>query len=433
MLPFFFRSISCAATLTLVFLFCPIFLKPLFLCSLFLHTYFFAPSTKREGHRLGSTVASIFRSGNRDKPVSTDSIGSSTTKAVVMRPPTSNLNVTGSTNVLRHSSSSRPSLTVLMGSGGNDAFSIDGSGNGSCSSLASQPSMEVLSLLRDLNVIGEEFFSMVFQLRTRNDELEARVLYLETEKDKLQEVHTLAKQHGLFKSTCSRCGGDGGVPDGLDASPGSDAGLFALTVKQGTEKLRQDVENFQRKSEEWEKEYKRQRDSLEREHTKLAKEWARYEDARAELERRQRQYEENCKTLQQQVDLHASRGVKFTGITMPEIQLPDVTTGSSSGNCRRGSSNSMRELAYSDLYAIGNNKPGSLPVHSHSASDDLSNRWAQPSRFAKDLHTTDSPSQLFVKDNETTPRNSLIPSPSVRNDELPMHLRGSLLNQASSS
>ncbi|KAF6775337.1 hypothetical protein AHF37_04405 [Paragonimus kellicotti] len=103
-------------------------------------------SKKREGHRLGSTMANIFRSGNRDKPacglmqqISTDSTGSSTTKAVVMRPPTSNLNVTGSTNVQRHSSSSRPSLTVLMGSGGTDTFSIDGSGNGRDSRLQVNP------------------------------------------------------------------------------------------------------------------------------------------------------------------------------------------------------------------------------------------------------------------------------------------------------
>ncbi|TGZ59876.1 hypothetical protein CRM22_008855 [Opisthorchis felineus] len=371
-------------------------------------------SKKREANRLSSTMVSLFRTGSRDKPSADFFVSSSG------QPPKgpSNQRVpsTGGSDTSHTSSSTplppnmlpRPSFSFLTGAVGEALqLHVDGSVDGSSNSLSSQHSIEAWTLLRNLDQISEEFFPSVFRLRTKNDELDARVRCLETEKDKLESLYKRAKQHGLIKSTCSSCGGS----EGLDFS-GAEVSS-ALTVKQGTEKLRQDVENFRIKSEEWEKEYSRQRDALEREHTKLAEQWKRYEKAREELEHKQRQYEENCKTLQQQVDLHASRGVKFSGITMPEIRLPDVTTSTTTS---RGSSPSLRELSVPDFHP--NPRPSLNPIHFHSASDDLASR-----------RSPRGSQEFYPSCGDTTPRPSLAPSSSVRSEELPIHLRGSLLNQ----
>ncbi|GAA52616.1 Rho guanine nucleotide exchange factor 1 [Clonorchis sinensis] len=370
-------------------------------------------SLKREANRLSSTMVSLFRTGSRDKPSADFFVspsGQPPKGPSNQRVPSiggSDTSHTSSSTPLPPNILPRPSFSFLSGAVG-EALQLSVDGSGSSNSLSSQHSIEAWTLLRNLDQLSEEFFPSVFRLRTKNDELDARVRCLETEKDKLETLYKRAKQHGLIKSTCPSCGGS----EGLDSS-GADVSS-ALTVKQGTEKLRQDVENFRIKSEEWEKEYSRQRDALEREHTKLAEQWKRYEKAREELEHKQRQYEENCKTLQQQVDLHASRGVKFSGITMPEIRLPDVTTSTTSS---RGSSPSLRELSVPDFHS--NPRPSLNPIHFHSASDDLASR-----------RSPRGSQEFYPPCGDATPRPSLGLSSSVRSEELPIHLRGSLLNQA---
>lgn len=388
---------------------------------------------KHDTHRLSTTMVGLFRSSNRDKGAGISSSQNafdqtvpslSQSKSSHSRLPSAIINSVG-LNSARHSSIStasplpgfnpRPSLTVNEDTcSQQSSLSITGSAHGSSNFLTSQSSMETLSLLKELTAITEEFFPMVFRLRTRNDEVEASNLRLKMEKERLESILTRAKQSGFVESTCSRCGG----------ATGSDSDSFStFSIKQGTEKLRRDVEIFRKQSEEWDKEYKRRRDSLERDQTKLGDAWRRYDEACALLERKQRQYEEDRKTLQRLIDLHTNRGVDFSGVNMPEIQLPDPTpsfNNPSRMNARR-SSGSVAELDLLDL-----RPPCALeahPTHSRSVNDNLYRAETVSSRTGGDLRVPDL-TGASIRRQPATPS-----AASIRNDELPMHLRGSLLNQ----
>ncbi|CAL8075137.1 unnamed protein product [Calicophoron daubneyi] len=400
-------------------------------------------SRKREAYRLSSTVASIFRSGNREKsggggPVQQSSIDASPTssssgyqKCSRTRPHTASSGQRSahssvvSSNPLPPTAPSRSSLAY---SGYENQLtcdslpSTDGSRNGSCNSLISQPPEDALNLLGNLNQCMENLYPYLLSLRTDNIQLKADLQSVQKEKEALANFRNNVVQCGLHVTA-----------DGSGPSVGGDS-EGTLTVKQETEKLRQDYENFTRKSEEWEKEYQRQRDLVEREHTKLARERVRLEDERADLERRQRQYEENCKTLQQQIDLHASRGVKFTGVVMPGLQLPDQNASHSSPGMatRLGESSSLKDLFSPDAGGRNSSMDRS-PVHFHSASDDITMRSSQTGGGFSGSSSTLSPGLFFGRDEESTPRPSLVPSGSVRSAELPEHLRGSLLNQPQNS
>lgn len=82
------------------------------------------------------------------------------------------------------------------------------------------------------------------------------------------------------------------------------------TVKQETEKLRHEYENFMLKCQESEKNFLKQRADAEREHNAIAKERQLFEVERLELEKKQRQLEELRCTLQSQWDLYKGRGLE---------------------------------------------------------------------------------------------------------------------------
>ncbi|TPP63556.1 Rho guanine nucleotide exchange factor 28 [Fasciola gigantica] len=412
---------------------------------------------KRDAHRLSTTMASIFRSASRDKSngsaiqqqtsfdltLSPPSLGSQS-KGLRSRPPPSNLGVvnspvgcssssvssrlssqTSSTSTASMSMPPRPSLSFAPGQGAAventlcAGDSADGSGNGSYTSLLSQPSNETLVLLSTLNQVAERLFPLVCDLRTENVGLQADLEHVRADRDALEKKYDdVIKQdpRGAHNARAGCGNGDS-----------TDVAVPTLTVKQETEKLRQDYESFTRELKEWKKRKQQEQDQIEREHTRLAAERTRLENQKAEYERRQRQYEENCKTLQEQINLHASRGVKFTGITMPGLQIPEAPLSSVSPpdtDQFRGSSTSLGDLDPTLRLAT---RPSPSPVHFHSTSDDLTSKWVQNPQFPR------NPSSFSNLDSDNTPRSSLVPSTSLRNEDLPEHLRGSLVNQPSAT
>uniref|UniRef100_A0A5K4F6E3 DH domain-containing protein n=1 Tax=Schistosoma mansoni TaxID=6183 RepID=A0A5K4F6E3_SCHMA len=423
-------------------------------------------SKKRDVHRLSATMASIFRTPSRDKNFTLNN-QSSTDHGT----NGSGINTTGSYRSIKRrqpvSSSSRtqqqlsgpplpprPSPTVLAnfnltggsgaGVGVNEQLSPSSQLSFNPDSLitdasnllisSDQPSSETLILLGVLNQIAGALFPQIQLLRTENVELRSTINKLETEQSNWK--HFRNRDNQLLMRTSLNTG-NGNTPH----SDHINCYLMDNTkVKQETEKLRQDYENFTKKSHDWEKEYQKQRSTIEREHNKIAKERELLENERTELEYRQHQYEELRNTLQAQLNIYKKMGLKLTPVNSTELQELQGQCNSDDCNSQLNQSNSsiitnsfddyLNELSGSNNTETNRVHSGGIndftkPMHFYSNSDDLTG-----SRRTTTYHSTDlKQGYLYSPDADINPKPSLAPSGSTRSDHVPIHLRGSLVNQ----
>ncbi|VDO73643.1 unnamed protein product, partial [Schistosoma curassoni] len=258
-------------------------------------------------------------------------------------------------------------------------------------------------------------------LRTENVELRSTINKLEIEQSNWK--HFRNRDNQLIMRTSSLNTGNGNIThtDHLN-----NYFMDNTTVKQETEKLRQDYENFTKKSHDWEKEYQKQRSTIEREHNKIAKERELLENERTELEYRQRQYEELRSTLQAQLNIYKKMGLKLTPINSTVVNEPlynsSIITNSFDDYLNELSGNNNTET---NRINSGGINDFTKPIHFYSNSDDLTG-----SRRAITSHSNDvKQSYLYSTDIDHYPKPSLVPSSSTRSDNVPVHLRGSLVNQ----
>ncbi|CAH8565266.1 unnamed protein product [Schistosoma curassoni] len=426
-------------------------------------------SKKRDVHRLSATMASIFRTPSRDKHFTlnnqsstdhgTNGCGINTTgtyKSTKQRQPLSSSSRTQQ-QLSGPPLPPRPPPTVLAnlnltggsgaGVGVNEQLSPtsqlslnpDSLTDVSNSLIASdQPSSESLILLGALNHIAGALFPQIQLLRTENVELRSTINKLEIEQSNWK--HFRNRDNQLIMRTSSLNTGNGNIThtDHLN-----NYFMDNTTVKQETEKLRQDYENFTKKSHDWEKEYQKQRSTIEREHNKIAKERELLENERTELEYRQRQYEELRSTLQAQLNIYKKMGLKLTPINSTELQELQASCNTNDFNSQLNQSNSsiitnsfddyLNELSGNNNTETNRINSGGIndftkPIHFYSNSDDLTG-----SRRAITSHSNDvKQSYLYSTDIDHYPKPSLVPSSSTRSDNVPVHLRGSLVNQPSS-
>nr|CAH8855516.1 unnamed protein product [Trichobilharzia regenti] len=430
-------------------------------------------SKKRDVHRLSATMASIFRTPSRDKNLSstnqssTDHTSNGTCtntpggglKSIKQRQP-------GSTTPSQSNGPPlppRPSFAVLsnlnltgvgeqLSPTNQCSFNTDSLTDGTNSLALSQPCAEALVLLGELNRIGEALFPQVQLLRTENVELRATLAKLEAERSNWEHFRSRDNQV-LMRSTLGGGGassssqGSGTHPDG---NTGGSSGVYLIdnsTVKQETEKLRQDYENFTRKCHEWEKEYQKQRSAIEREHNKIAKERQLIENERADLERRHHQYEELRSTLQTQLNMYKKLGFKLTPMNNPELEAlanleSDMNNDGVNGFQLNRSSSSVITNSFDDYLnelsgntahnSSGRGGGGDLPqpIHFYSNSDDITaSRRSSNTSF----NTGQKRDYAYSPGTDITPKPSLVPSLSTRSDHVPEHLLGSLVNQPNSS
>ncbi|TNN07992.1 Rho guanine nucleotide exchange factor 1 isoform 1 [Schistosoma japonicum] len=428
-------------------------------------------SKKRDVHRLSATMASIFRTPNRDKSFtsnsqlstdhSTNGYNMNTTgthKSMKQRQPLSSLSTAATSSRVQQQISCppplppRPPLTILGNlnlSGVNEqlspssqsSFNPDSLIDGTNSLILGQPSSEALLLLGELNQIAGALFPQVQLLRTENVELRSTVAKLEAERSNWEHFRNRDTQLTVRTSMNGSVSHTGGIhSDNISSSSGF---IDNTTVKQETEKLRQDYEHFTKKCHDWEKEYQKQRSAIEREHNKIAKERQLLENERADLEHRQRLYEELRSTLQAQLNIYKKMGIKLTPInTNPELQelqanfnsdIPDSQLNRSGSSIMTNSFDDyLNELSGNNSTDSNNRGSGcsgttnefSKPVHFYSNSDDIT--VSRHSSTAVDSKRNHAHSPLDV---DITLKPSLVPSSSTRSDNVPEHLRGSLVNQ----
>ncbi|CAI2729764.1 unnamed protein product [Schistosoma spindalis] len=426
-------------------------------------------SKKRDVHRLSATMASIFRAPSRDKNFTlnnqsstdhgTNGCGINTTgayRSIKQRQP-----LPSSSRTQQQSSGPplppRPPPTVLASlnlTGGSGAgvsvneqlspssqlsLNPDSLTDASNSLIASdQPSSESLILLGALNHIAGALFPQIQLLRTENVELRSTINKLETEQSNWKHFRNRDNQL-IIRNTSLNTGHN----NTIHSDHFNNYLIDNTTVKQETEKLRQDYENFTKKSNDWEKEYQKQRSNIEREHNKIAKERELLENERLELEHRQRQYEELRSTLQAQLNIYKKMGLKLTPVNSTELQELQANFYTEDCNSQLNQNNSsittnsfddyLNELSGNNNTEINRVNSGGIndftkPIHFYSNSDDLTG-----SRRAITNHSTDvKQSYLYSPDIDHNPKPSLVPSSSTRNDHVPVHLRGSLVNQPSS-
>ncbi|VDP67444.1 unnamed protein product [Schistosoma mattheei] len=423
-------------------------------------------SKKRDVHRLSATMASIFRTPSRDKHFTlnnqsstdhgTNGCGINTTgtyKSIKQRQPLSSSSRTQQ-QLSGPPLPPRPPPTVLAhlnltggsgaGVGANEQLSPTSQLSLNHDSLtdvsnslivSDQPSSESLILLGALNHIAGALFPQIQLLRTENVELRSTINKLEIEQSNWK--HFRNRDNQLIMRTSSLNTGNGNIThtDHLN-----NYFMDNTTVKQETEKLRQDYENFTKKSNDWEKEYQKQRSTIEREHNKIAKERELLENERSELEYRQRQYEELRSTLQAQLNIYKKMGLKLTPINSTELQELQASCNANDFNSQLNQSSSsiitnsfddyLNELSGNNNTETNRVNSGGIndftkPIHFYSNSDDLTG-----SRRAITSHSTDvKQSYIYSTDIDHNPKPSLVPSSSTRSDNVPVHLRGSLVNQ----
>lgn len=373
-------------------------------------------SKKRDHHRISAIMTNLFRTGSRDKSTSASLLqpswdGSSSSSTPSSKIP-SNLGDTSRSNQLPINASPLPSRPV---SGLEHSVS---SVDSACSSFAPQSSEEILILLRELNDIFGKLPPVLYDFRMDILYLNATLVNLKAKVANLEEFHDKIKQN---EGKLTASGGSGRNSDGADA----------YIIKQETEKLRQDYENFTRKCQDWEKDYQHQRDAIEREHNKLAKERQQLEDARIELERWANSCREYRITAQKQMDYYKQMGVDFSTTTLPEFQLPDILNKPNTQPLtpRRPSTSSLQEGSYVD-WAKSSQKSERSSIHFHSNSDDMSNKFAHS--FIRDSSARLELDDLYkMEAGDVSSRSTLTPSGSIRNDQVPFQLSGSLVNQRS--
>ncbi|CAH8512262.1 unnamed protein product [Schistosoma turkestanicum] len=423
-------------------------------------------SKKRDVHRLSATMASIFRTPSRDKNFSLNNQSSTDSGANGSggtRKPSKQCQSLSSVSRSQKPSSGppippRPPLTVLAslnatGASGketeaNEQLSPPSSQLLSCNPdnltdasnsliVSSQPSSEALLLLGELNQIANVLFPQIQLLRTENVELRSTIGKLEAEQSNWKDFRNRDNQM-IMRTSLNSGSGSTTHSDNI-----STYGYLIdnTTVKQETEKLRQDYENFTKKSQDWEKEYQKQRSSIEREHNKIAKERQLLENERSELEHRQRQYEELRSTLQAQLNMYKKMGLKLTPMNN-NAQLQELQSNFNSDNFnaplnRSNSSSIMTNLIDDYLNELSGNHTETnqtttvnindlrKPIHIYSNSDDLTTYRTVTKNHSTNFNRT----YTHSSDIEITPRPSPVPSISIRHDHVPEHLRGSLVNQ----
>lgn len=236
-------------------------------------------------------------------------------------------------------------------------------------------------LLQLLNQAAEVICSCGYTYQTEFTKLEATVKHLTAENEAMSAVVRRQSSPAGRNRTCE---------------------LSSADVRMETESLRQRYSDFEVERKNWQSKMQKQRAQIDKENQKLIQ-------SKTEMEECKRQYEEDCLTLQRQIDMHESRGVDVGHLRKGVARGQGVD-----GETPLGSINSTPKSE-----AVFTSFTAGLPHHVRSSSDDLVLSSGPGSSFI-------SP----VSRQSTTTSETLSFRGSGQSD-IPEHLRGGLVCQDS--